>query len=122
MTSEDISAGTAFYRGLLGKCPKCGKGKLFDGYLSVQGSCSFCGEPLAIYRSADGPAFFTTSIVGLLLIPVLGLSYVAWRPEPQTLLIWTTIIIAILTLVVLRLVKGAFVGLLWFRKEIDRGS
>jgi uncharacterized protein (DUF983 family) len=37
---------------------------MFDGYLAVVPRCPACGEPLGDYRAADGPAFFTISIVG----------------------------------------------------------
>lgn len=109
-------------RGSLGRCPRCGEGRLFAGYLRVVPECAACGEPLGLYRAADGPAFFTISIVGLLLVPVLGWSFVALRPDPLTLALIATGSMVALTLVVLRLVKGAFVGHLWALGEIDGGS
>lgn len=112
----------AMRRGLVGSCPNCGEGKLFKGYLTVVEKCSLCGDPLGIYRSADGPAFFTMSIIGLLLIPVMGFGFVVFRSDPLTLALVVTACIGILTLVVLRLVKGAFIGHLWAQREIDRGS
>ena len=112
----------AMRRGLLGRCPHCGEGKLFDGYLAVVEKCSACGDPLGLYRAADGPAFFTMSIIGLLLIPVLGFGFVLFRSDPLTLALVVTACILILTLVVLRLVKGAFIGHLWAEREIDRGA
>ncbi len=109
-------------RGLLGRCPHCGEGKLFVGYLTVVQKCSVCGDPLGLYRAADGPAFFTMSIIGLLLIPVLGFGFVLFRSDPLTLALVVTACILVLTLVVLRLVKGAFIGHLWAQREIDRGA
>jgi uncharacterized protein (DUF983 family) len=114
--------GQAMWRGLLGRCPRCGQGKLFAGYLRVVPRCESCGEPLGLYRAADGPAFFTMSLVGLLLIPVLGFGFVAFRSDPLTLALVVTASMGVLTLVVLRLVKGAFIGHLWAVKEIDRGA
>lgn len=118
---EGRDGSQAMWRGMLARCPRCGRGKLFEGYLRVAPRCADCGEPLGIYRAADGPAFFTMSIVGLLLVPVLGWSFVALRPDPLTLALIVTASITVLTLVVLRLVKGAFVGHLWALDEIDRG-
>jgi uncharacterized protein (DUF983 family) len=112
----------AMRRGIFCRCPRCGEGKLFDGYLKVVQNCSSCGEPLGLYRAADGPAFITMSIIGLLLIPVLGFGFIAFRADPLTLALVVTALIGALTLVVLRLVKGAFVGHLWAQKEIDRGA
>ena len=112
----------AMRRGLLGRCPHCGKGRLFDGYLTVVEKCASCGDSLGLYRAADGPAFFSMSIVGLLLIPVLGFGFVLFRSDPLTLALVVTAVIGLLTLVVLRLVKGAFIGHLWAEREIDRGA
>lgn len=95
---------------------------MFDGYLTIKPRCGACGEPLGEYRAADGPAFFTICIVGLLLIPILGFAFVAFRPEPLTLLVTVSIAVAVLTLVLLRLVKGVFVGYLWSQHERDPGA
>lgn len=112
----------AMRRGLFCRCPHCGEGKLFDGYLTIVQKCSSCGEPLGLYRSADGPTFIATSIIGLLLIPVLGFSFIAFRADPLTFALVVSAVIGALTLVILRVVKGAFVGFLWAQNEIDRGA
>ena len=112
----------AVRRGLLCRCPRCNEGKLFDGYLTVVRTCATCGEPLGLYRAADGPAFITMTIVGLLLMPVLGFGFIVFRPEPLTLALVVSASMGLLTLVLLRLVKGAFVAHLWARHEIDRGA
>ena len=114
--------GPAMRRGLLGRCPNCGEGRLFAGFLRIMPRCASCGEELGRYRAADGPAFITISIVGLLLIPILGWSFVALRPDPLTLALILTVSITVLTLAVLRLSKGAWVGYLWSMHEIDRGA
>lgn len=112
----------AMRHGLLGRCPRCGTGKLFAGYLRVAETCSACGEPLGLYRAADGPAFVTMSVVGLLLVPILGFGFAFFRSDPLTLALVVTAGILAVTLVVLRLVKGAFVGHLWAQGAIDRGA
>jgi uncharacterized protein (DUF983 family) len=122
MTSPTRNAAEAIRRGLRARCPRCGEGPMFDGYLAVVPRCPACGEPLGDYRAADGPAFFTISIVGLLLVPILGFSFVVFRPEPLTLLAIVSVAVAVLTLVLLRLVKGVFVGYLWSQHERDPGA
>ena len=122
MSDETRDKGEAMRRGLRGRCPSCGKGALFQGYLAVVPGCSACGEPLERYRAADGPAFITITIVGLLLIPILGWGFVVFRPNGLTLAIWATVLLTVMTLVVLRLSKGAFVGYLWAMHEVDRGA
>ncbi|MGY6632873.1 MAG: DUF983 domain-containing protein [Alkalilacustris sp.] len=116
------SNASAMRRGLRGRCPHCGRGRLFDGYLTVVRTCASCHEPLGLYRAADGPAFVTMTLVGLLLVPLLGIGFVAFRPDPLTLALSVSAIAGTLSLVLLRLVKGAFIGHLWASHEIDRGA
>ncbi|REF69686.1 DUF983 domain-containing protein [Paracoccus versutus] len=120
--AEERNERAAAVRGLMGRCPHCGKGRLFRGYLTIVQECESCGEPLGLYRAADGPAFFTMTIMLLLLIPMIGLAWGLYRPDPVTLLVSVGLATTVLTLVILRLVKGAFVGYLWAKHEQDRGA
>ena len=44
--------------GIRGRCPRCGKGKLFDGFLTIAPDCKVCGLDYSFAEPADGPAFF----------------------------------------------------------------
>ncbi|MFC0219295.1 uncharacterized protein (DUF983 family) [Pseudochelatococcus lubricantis] len=59
-TQYDIpeSAESAFRLGLRGRCPRCGEGHLFKGYLSLAPRCEVCGLDYSFADPADGPAFF----------------------------------------------------------------
>ena len=52
------------------KCPRCGKGKLFNGFLTLAPRCDVCGLDLSFADTADGPAFFAMMGMG---IPVTAL-------------------------------------------------
>ena len=52
--------------GLACRCPRCGKGPLFKGYLSLRESCPDCGLDYGFADPADGPAFFVMSGAGLI--------------------------------------------------------
>jgi uncharacterized protein (DUF983 family) len=109
-----------FRRGLFGKCPACGSAKLFSAYLKVVPTCAGCGHNLALYRSDDGPAYFTILIVGhLVLAPVLLLEVV--RTLPLALVTVSLIAgVVLATLLLLPIVKGAFLGAQWaLRDESD---
>lgn len=121
MTTER-ETNVAVVRGFLNRCPSCGKGPLLRGYLAVPEECGICNAPLGRYPAADGPAFFAMTIMLLLLIPLIGFTWVIFRPTPMMLLIVTTGITTILTLLLLRVVKGAFIGYLWAKDEQDRGA
>jgi uncharacterized protein (DUF983 family) len=51
---------------LLGRCPRCGKGHLFKGYLDIAARCEACGLDYAGFDAGDGPAVFVILIVGAL--------------------------------------------------------
>ncbi|ODN71779.1 DUF983 domain-containing protein [Methylobrevis pamukkalensis] len=44
--------------GLKGRCPRCGEGHLFDGFLKLAPECEVCGLDYSFADPADGPAFF----------------------------------------------------------------
>lgn len=50
-----------------GKCPRCGRGQLFDGYLKVADRCEVCNLDFAFADAGDGPAFF---IICIAMVPV----------------------------------------------------
>ncbi len=103
----------ALGRGLLGRCPNCGKGKLYRRSLKVPPACAACGHDLGQYRADDGPAYFTILIVGHLCIaPLLFLPWI-WR-APITLVLPATLIpLLVFSLFLLPRVKGVLVGLLY---------
>lgn len=51
---------------LRGRCPRCGKGKLYKNLLDVADSCSACGLSFAGHEQGDGPAFMGILIIGAL--------------------------------------------------------
>lgn len=112
----------AMRRGFKCKCPHCGDGRLFAGYLTVVRQCAACKEDFTPYRAADGPAFFTVTLVGLLLIPVLGWYFVALRPDPLTMAVVISIGLTVVSLGLLRFIKGAVIGFMWAEDERDRGA
>jgi uncharacterized protein (DUF983 family) len=95
---------------LLGKCPRCGQGKLFDGFLNLAPACDRCGLDYRFADSGDGPAVFVILLAGFI---VLGLAlWVELTYEPP---FWLHLVIFLpLTVVVclgmLRPLKGLMVA------------
>jgi uncharacterized protein (DUF983 family) len=103
---------TAIGRGLLGRCPACGKTHLFNGFLRVTTVCANCAAPLGSARADDAPPYITILLTGHIIVPLLVL--VDRMGEPP---IWVMSAIFLpLTLFValglLRPVKGGTVGLM----------
>ena len=104
---------SAFVRGLLGRCPCCGRGRMFGAFLKVNDRCDVCGEELHHHRADDFPAYVVIFIVGHLLVPAVLYVETNFAPSYWThLALWlpTTLI---LTLGLLQPVKGAIVALQW---------
>ena len=100
-------------RGFVGKCPNCGKGRLFRAFLKVESPCSACGHDNAQYPSDDAPPYFTILIVGHVVIAPLVVLPVIWTYPPLLVMSVSVPIVALLTLILLPRVKGAVIGLHW---------
>lgn len=118
----DRPTGEAMLRGALGRCPACGKGKLFSSYLKVVDHCPECGEALHHQRADDGPAYLTILLVSHLGAPLLLACYMAWRPTAMTMILSFGLGAVILSLLLLPRIKGAMVGLQWARRMHGFGS
>lgn len=106
---------------LLGRCPRCGEGKLFDGYLTVAARCAKCGLDYAMFDAGDGPAVFVILIVGAIVCA--GALYVEFTFQPPYwvhAVLWIPTIV-ILTLVLLRLAKGLLL-VLQFKHKAGEGQ
>lgn len=108
--------GTVLSRGLRRRCPKCGEGQAFKGYLKVVDRCAHCDTPLSIYPCDDGPAYVTMLLVGhLVFAPVVMMNFF-WTYPPEVLVPSLLAAIGSLTLIILPFVKGMFLNLLWHLK------
>ena len=67
--------------GLAGRCPRCGKGSIFDGFLALKTSCPVCGLDFTKADTGDGPAFFASFIGGFVLLAVGVWMQVAYEPS-----------------------------------------
>lgn len=103
---------TAMGRGALGLCPACGKTHVFAGYLRVVPECQDCGAPLGRYRADDAPPYFTIFIVGHLLVPFLYWFEVGYDMSLGWLAALFLPLSLVMTLALLRPVKGATLGLM----------
>ena len=83
--SDDRPTKPAILRGLRCKCPNCGQGNLFQGYLKIVDSCPSCDEVFVHHRADDGPAYLTILIVGHLLAPLIHITWTQFRPEPMVM-------------------------------------
>jgi uncharacterized protein (DUF983 family) len=114
MTADrSVSLSDAIWRGFLGRCPCCGKGRLFARFLKVAERCPNCGEELFYHRADDFPAYLVIVVVGHLVVPAaLALETTYAPPVGLQLLLWLPITF-VASLGLLQPTKGAVVGLQW---------
>ncbi len=100
-------------RGLRGRCPKCGEGKLFRAFLKVADTCPACDEEMHHHRADDFPAYLVIVIVGHIVVAmVLGVEAAYAPPLWLHALLWLPITAA-MSLALLQPIKGAVVAIQW---------
>ena len=108
-----VTMATALQRGFVGKCPCCGQGRLFDGFLRVSRQCEVCGEPFHHHRADDLPAYLVLLFVGHSIVTLLLIVDSAYAPPYWVeFAIWIPLTL-VLSLGLLRPVKGAVVAMQW---------
>ncbi|WP_158967864.1 DUF983 domain-containing protein [Chachezhania sediminis] len=106
----------AMLRGWRRKCPRCGQGQIFKGYLAVNSACPVCKQDFTPQRADDGPAYLTILIVGHLMAPALLTVFVEFRPDPLVLFTIFAVGSVGLSLYLLPRLKGMMIGLQWARR------
>ena len=111
----DLLAGQAIRAGLTGRCPNCGQGALFQGFLKVRATCDVCAYDLASVETGDGAATFIMQIAGFLVgFSALAVE-IAWHPPIWLhLIIWLPLVAA-LALGLMRPGKGLMTALQMLR-------
>lgn len=103
--------GPAILAGIRGRCPRCGRGRLFAGFLETAPACGECGLDFGFIDAGDGPAVFVIMIAGFLIVGLALWVEFVWHPP-----LWVHALIFVpLTLGVciglLRPLKGVLVAL-----------
>jgi uncharacterized protein (DUF983 family) len=102
--------------GLRARCPRCGEGRLFDGFLTLAPRCQACGLDYSFADAADGPAVFVILIVGFVIAGAALLVEVAWSPPIWVHVVLWGPLVLILCLGMLRPLKGVLVALQYANK------
>lgn len=105
-----------FQTGIRGRCPRCGEGHLFEGFLKLRPKCEVCDLDYSFADPADGPAFF---VMMFACVPVVILAL--WLEVKYQAPLWvhlvTTLPFGILTCIPpLRPLKGWLVASQYYFK------
>jgi uncharacterized protein (DUF983 family) len=119
MANDDHSLGGAVRRGLAGRCPRCGMGRLFHGFLTVAPRCENCGLEFSFADAADGPAFFVMAFSGFLVVfSALAVEVMFQPPYWVHAMLWIPLILTTCILP-LRPVKGVLIALQYHHKAAE---
>jgi uncharacterized protein (DUF983 family) len=106
-------------RGLRGRCPACGEGRLFQGFLAVRPACEKCALDYSFADAGDGPAVFVILLGGAIVVFAALMTEVVYQP-PYWLhaALWLPLILLV-TLMPLRLIKGLLIALQYHHKAAE---
>lgn len=104
----------AIWRGMKGRCPSCGEGRIFHAYLKVNDECPVCHTALHHHRADDAPPYLTIFVVG----HIVGALMLWVETVDDTLpiwihaLVWPTLAL-VLCLWLLPVFKGGLIAYQW---------
>ncbi len=105
--------------GLLCRCPRCGEGRLYRGFLALREQCPKCGLNYSFADSGDGPAVFIMLIVGFIVTGgALAVEILYQPPYWVHALLWIPLAVA-LPLVILRPLKALMIALQFAHKAAE---
>jgi len=106
-------------RGLRGRCPRCGEGRLFQGFLTLRAKCEHCSLDYNFADAGDGPAVFVILIGGGIVVFAALLTEVVYQPPYWVhAALWLPLILLV-TLAPLRLIKGLLIALQFHHKAAE---
>lgn len=110
---QQRSIGRAIRRALCGRCPNCGRGRLYATYLRQVEACAVCGEGWGEVRADDAPPWLTILIVGHVMAPLV-LAMVRHSDLPDWAMSLILVGVALgLCLLVLPRAKAVFIAAIW---------
>jgi uncharacterized protein (DUF983 family) len=105
--------------GLMCRCPHCGRGKLFRGFLGLQDRCEACGLDYSFIDAGDGPAVFVILFAGFVVVASALIVEVMYQPPFWVhAALWGPLVL-LTTLGPLRLMKGLLIALQYHHKAAE---
>lgn len=114
--NEDYPPQSSTSTGLSGRCPRCGEGHLFKGFLSIAPSCDNCGLDFSFADAGDGPAVFVTLFAGFFVLGMALWVELSYEPPMWVHLLIFSPMTVIVCLGILRPLKGLLVAMQYANK------
>ncbi|MFC4173232.1 DUF983 domain-containing protein [Microvirga sp. GCM10011540] len=116
MTTKVGAKDSILKYGLKCRCPECGQGRLFNGFLTLAPGCEACGLDYSFADPADGPAFF---VMMTMAIPATAFGVwieLAYEPSVWVHLLTTLPVMLLSCIPPIRPMKGMLVASQYFHK------
>jgi uncharacterized protein (DUF983 family) len=119
MVDAPITPPNPILAGLAGRCPRCGNGKMFSGFLGLKARCEACGLDYAFIDAGDGPAVFVILFSGFVVVGAALVVEMRYAPPLWVhAALWLPLIL-ITTLAPLRAIKGVLIALQYHHKAAE---
>ena len=109
----------AIFAGLSCACPRCGQGRLFQGFVTVRPRCDVCDLDYGFADAGDGPAVFIMFLAGFIVVAAALVTEVLYQPPFWVHAALWLPLIAVVTLGPLRPMKGLMIALQYFHKAAE---
>jgi uncharacterized protein (DUF983 family) len=114
-----VTLSQSVLRGLACRCPRCGEGKLYAGFLTLRPACDACGLDYAFIDAGDGPAIFIIMIAGFIVVGSALAVEIKYQPPFWVhAALWGPLILAT-TLLPLRAMKSLLIALQYHHKAAE---
>lgn len=104
---------------LFGRCPACGSGRLFQGFLSVRDRCDHCKLDLSGQDIGDGPVPFVIFLVGAIVVGLALYTEVSYGPPVWLHLVICLPLAVILVLGLMRPAKALMIAAQYRHRRQD---
>ena len=121
MTSPERPAISTLAAALLCRCPRCGRGKLYDGIVSVAPRCAVCGLDLRAHDAGDGPIVFVVFLLGAVVVALAVLVEFTFAPPLWVHAVLWAPVVLIGSIAMLRPLKAGFIALQYRHRALGGG-
>ena len=119
MTESSITPPNPILAGLACRCPRCGKGRMFAGFLGLKARCEVCDLDYSFVDAGDGPAVFVILFAGFIVVGAALITEVRYAPPIWVHVVLWLPLILLTTIAPLRPMKGVLIALQYHHKAAE---